>query len=174
MNEKELEQKGKEAFTIHKNIVDRELLRRKLFIDNVSDLVKMHKMKLYKLQLGSEDAEWSSYLSQVELYYSRGEIEKWRRIFSVFVEGFNILPDTFVDIPSTRLEDIASFATDRDFVNECFDSARVLIPQHWKDFVSKNKGKPTSDSHKHNFSVFRICQGCGYKHKQDIGKMTDE
>lgn len=174
MNQEQLQEKGKEAFLLHQNIIDRELIRRKLFLENVSDLVKMHKTKLYKIQIGDKNAQWSSYLSQVELYYSRGEVEKWRNIFSNFVEKFAIDPLTFVDIPSSRLEEISRIAESKEKAEEYFHQARVLTPQFWKDFIAEVTGKPTSDEHDHKFSMFRICKDCGLKIHQDFGTIQNE
>lgn len=164
-----LEEKGKKAFNIHKQIEAREIKRRELFAQNVLDLVQMHDEKLYEPILGFDPPpKWSGYLGLIELFYSRSQVERWRKIINKLVKDWDIEPKVFITIPETRLEDIANLIQDKKEGLELLAQAGTVTAMDWRRIVQELKGEPTSDTCKHGYEVYRICKKCGDKIHQDI------
>lgn len=158
MNEQE--QRGYDGFELHKYIEKNELKRRRLLLENIECLEKIYKDKLYKEILGDDSAEWSAYLSQIEVYYTRAKIRKLLKIS----EKFKMQLDKIIDIPISRLMDITSLENvDYD---EWFDKARVLTPRDWRIEIRHAKGLVTADTCEHQMVPYEICGICGEKHRK--------
>lgn len=154
------------SFKLNEDIKERELTRRKLFLDNVIDLVKMHDENLFPAILGKGiDPSWSGFLSQIEVLYSRTKVERWRKIWKRFVVELKVDPKDFFSVPETRLEDIAKFVGDED-IDEWIEKAKQLIPSDWKHELKDLRGLPSKESCEHSHEVYRICKHCGDKIKQ--------
>jgi len=164
MRIKQKEINSEEAFTRHQRIGDRELQRRQLLAENIMDLNEMFESQGYKAILGFDPPpRWSAYLAQIEVYYSRAEVERWRKIVQRLVKDFGYELRDFLDIPVSRLQDIVSIATDKEKAKDLFYRARSNTPQDWKDTLCEFTGKPTSDECIHKMSVWQICSKCGTK-----------
>ena len=159
-----------EAFTRHSKIVNRENTRRGLLLENVEDLVKMFDTQQYKVILGFDpEPHWSGYLAQVEVYYSRAEVERWRKIWRRLVQELKIKPEELILVPVTRLEDIARFVRSTNEAEEMLGAAKINTPQDWKDTLAKYNGQPTSLDCDHKGSkIFKICGKCGIKHVIEV------
>src|SRR3990167_4288092 len=139
-----------EAFNRHQDIAKREQMRRSLFLDNIRDLIKIFDGQEYKVILGNDPPPtWAGYLGQVEVYYTRTQIERWRKIFKVLCEQFKINELDLIEVPESRLGDISSIAINQDDAKELLAQAITCISQDWKDIVANKKGKPSSDECDH-------------------------
>ena len=179
MKQQEKEQRGEEAFQLYQEIKDNELQRRKLFISNMLDLVKMYDKKLYKEVLGEgTEPKWSGFLADVAIYYSRAKIERWQRIIEKLVKEFNIEVDSFIDIPETRIDEVIDIVKrierkekrkiKKEEVEKLLNTAREIIPLDWKNIIRKSKGEETTEECKHEFQIYQICKKCGFRAKLDI------
>ena len=158
------------AFEVHSRICDREQARRALLVDNIKDLVWMFDTQSYKGMLGSNPPPvWAGYLGLVEIYYSRSEVERWRRIWHYFQSIDVKLQDLF-DVPETRLEDIAKIAPDSQKALELYGQAKVLGSLEWRNALAEFQGKPTSDECVHQFRVEQKCKKCGIIHPVEVPK----
>lgn len=180
MEQQEKEKNAEKAFKIHQDIIEREKQRRKLFGLNVLDLVIMYGKDFYKLILGEgAEAKWNGYLSDIEIYYSRSKIERWRRIIEKLIQQFGLEIDTFIDIPETRLEGVVDIIKAREKdkkeviledVEKLLHMAREMISLDWNNIVKKERGKITTEECEHKkMDVYRICKVCGFRIKQNIG-----
>ena len=160
-----LELNSEKAFERHQSIIRRELERRKLFLENISDLWEMFNTQEYKVILGLDDAQWAGYLGEVAIYYTRSQVERWRKIWQKLEKELEIKPETFIDIPETRLADISNLVSSKEEVEDWFSKARTAIPLDWKNHLAEYRGKPTSEECKHNFQGYEICKICGERHK---------
>lgn len=157
------------AFDIHSKICDREVARRALLLDNIKDLVWMFETQSYKAILGFDPPpKWSGYLGMVEMYYSRAEVERWRKIYSYFNNpAFEI--DKLMKLPVTRLEDIARLNPDIPTAIDLVAQAEVLSSLDWKNTLAEKAGKPTSWDCQHTFKIQEHCTRCGLNHEIDAG-----
>lgn len=160
---------SQKAFERHQKIIDREKMRRQLLAENVFDLNEMFETQEYKVILGFDPPPvWSGYLSQIEIYYSRAKVERWRKIVEKLVKSFGFDIIELFDIPESRLEDIARNATTKEQVKELLLTAKTNTPQDWKDTLAEFKGLPTSLDCKHSAGIFKICSKCGMKEKVEL------
>ena len=162
MSEQEL---GKKAFELHSQIIANEQLRRKLLADNMLMLSNMHSQELYKCILGDEEAPWSGYLAEVEVYYTRGKVARWIYIINHLIDEYNLDIKNLISIPESRLEEIARYATPENY-EDLLDNAKVQTPQDWRNTLLELKGKPTSETCEHiKVKKLSVCEDCGYKHQ---------
>jgi hypothetical protein len=156
---------GERAFSKHQNIKDREQERRKLLAQNMIALVEMFETQEYRAVMGDDEASWSAYLSEIEVFYARGKVEKWRKIYKVLVEGCGIDLSELQILPESRLESLSKILTPEMDLKEWLNKAEILAPQDWKDEVAPFIGKPDSEHCQHNLETFEICSVCGLKHR---------
>lgn len=159
------EERGEEGFNIHRQVVKREKERRVLFLENVKDISYIYDKQLYKDILGSEEATWSGYLAEIEIYYSRNEVISWINIRKKLTIELNINPAEYVYVPISRLTDIANIAKDTTQAIDLIGHAKLLNPLDWKNILAELKGQPTSETCKHNYKLYRICKVYGLKHQ---------
>jgi hypothetical protein len=162
-------QDGENAFSYDMKIKANEQKRRELAAENAMLLSTMKKHNLYKAILGDENAEWSGYLGQIEVMYSRNDVYNMIRIYDKFTNELNIKYESICDIPKSRLLDIISIVDASNVVEWC-DKARVLINQDWAFEVRNAKGLKTEDTCTHTFCSYEVCKDCGLKHKLDVVK----
>lgn len=160
------------AFERHQLISEREKMRRRLFLENVKDLFEMYETQQYRPILGADDtASWEAYLAQIEVFYTRSQVHRWQKLWKTLVKDFKIDPLDFIDVPESRLEDIEKTAGTADQARELIDQARtVSTSRDWHDIICEKLGKPTTETCKHSFGIFRICGTCGLKHKENLGQ----
>jgi hypothetical protein len=157
-----------EAFNRHQSIIQREEARRKLLIENIIDITNLFDSEEYKAIIGDEDASWSAYLSQLEVFYSRSEVNTWRRVINKFVNEYAIPIEELATIPVSRMKDLLSICKpdmEKERVYEFIGIAKTALPLDWKNVIAEQKGIPTSDDCEHQFDTVEICKKCGFKHK---------
>lgn len=153
------------AFDVHKMICEIELQRRELLAKNIRLLTEMFDKQYYKAILGEPPTpRWAGYLGMIEIYYSRGEVERWRKIYHVFVEDFQMKFETFIEIPVSRLEQIAQFAKNKEDAEKLISLAAHNNPQEWRDTLLIHEGKPDHYDCEHTNKIFQECTKCGNKH----------
>lgn len=161
------EKRGELGFQLNRLIIDNEIQRRKLLADSVKYLYRMFKEKLYKEVLGDDEAEWSGFLAQVEVYYKRSSVYNLLELFEFFTEKNGIDLEKVIDVPVSRLMDIKRIGKDLEKVRiyEWIDKARVLIPSDWKMEIREFQGLSVGEDCKHIEVPYLICKICGYKHR---------
>lgn len=168
------EDTGNKAFELHKKITQNEAQRRELFTRNLLNLAEMHNKGLYKAYLGDEEAEWSGYLSEIEVFYTRNQVKDYLRIHKKFVEELGLSTDSFIHIPKGRLIDLIPIVTADNF-QEWYYKAVVLTTKDWKIEIRKAKGVISEeDEHEHDYKTYDICRICGEKHVKRNEEDTTE
>ena len=163
----EEQNKAQIAFEIDKSIKDNELTRRKLFIKNILSLVQMYDEKLYQyLQGEGVKPNWAGYLGDVEKYYTRSKIERWRKIINKLIKGFGIDINLIIEVPETRLEAISKIAKTKEEAENLIMDAKMLTSRDFKNLILTKRGKPTTDECVHKFVEYEICKRCGLKNKK--------
>ncbi len=156
---------GAIAFSFHKKIINNERKRRELFAENASILLAILEKEYFKAILGDEKASWAAYLGEIEVFYSRNEVDNIIRIHKKLVKELHIISPEFSDIPRSRLIDILPFITNSNY-KDWFAKARVLTGRDWNIEVRNQKGLITEeDEHEHKMVNYDICSICGKKHK---------
>ncbi len=154
-----------EAFERHQKIVERERMRREFLVENMRDIVSIFKTQQYKAILGDESAPWSGYLAEVEVYYPRNKVEKWRRIIEMF-DSIGASLELSMGIPESRLDDLTQISiSNKDSFIDWLSQAKTALPLDWKNFIAESKGKPTSENCQHSFKKLEVCSICGVKHQ---------
>lgn len=164
------------AFDVHKLICERELARRALLVDNIVDITeKMFGEQLYKPLLGSDpNPVWSGYLGLVEIYYSRSQVERYRKIYNFFFKKHGFKMIEVLAVPDSRLDQIViANSKDKEKVIELIEQAKILDSRQWRDAVAEAQGKPTSDDCKHNMRVEERCTKCGTAHVIQVPKENE-
>ena len=161
------ENKSQKAFEIDKSIKDNELQRRKLFISNILSLVQMYDEGLYKHILGEGvEPNWAGYLGDIQKYYTRSKIERWRKIINKLIKKFGIDINSFIEVPETRLEAISRVSETKEEAESLIMDAKILTARDFRDLINKKLGKPTTDNCEHKFVEYAICLVCGLKNKK--------
>ena len=164
MENTEIEEQAKKAYSIHENIVANEKVRRALLATNASLLAEMKEKKFYKIILGDPEGEWSGYLSDTEVYYSRNQAYNLIRIWQKFEVIHKIPLISILDIPMGRLVDMLPIIfTSNEELTEYLHHAKVNLSKDWQITIRERKGLATSESCKHNFKPYQICRSCGLK-----------
>lgn len=162
----EKDERGELAFAIHKQIEENEQKRRLLLAQNAQLLFKVFDEKYYKELLGDEEAEWAGYLGQLELFYSRNQVDTYRKIYQKLTTQLGIAPDIWVDVPITRLFDLLPIVDEENYA-EWFAAALSLTKKDWNIELRKAKGLETEEdeTHQHEDVLYAICRTCGRRHK---------
>lgn len=162
------EKRGEEAYKLHEQIKKNETYRRQLLAENAKLLSDIQENKFYKEILGDETSDWKSYLSQLEVFYSRSKIFNQIRVYKRFTKELGIAQELYIDIPLSRLVDLLPISKDVSFNNEeWFDKARTLLTKDWKIEIRQAKGLVTEeDEHEHDCETYSVCKICGAKDKK--------
>jgi len=161
------ENKAQKAFELDKSIKEDELKRRMLFISNIQKLIQMYNEDLYKFILGEGvEPKWSAYLADIEKFYSRTKVERWRRIVNRLLKEFEIDVNSIIYIPETRLEEIVRVSKTKEEAEALIMQAKVLTTLDFKNLLREKRGKPTTDECQHNLVTYDICSKCGFKTKK--------
>lgn len=162
------ERRGEEAFERHQRIVDRISQIRKLQVENIEDLDIMYTLEQYKVYLGDENAEWSGYLAQQDVFLTRAEVHRMSELKKKFVDEFGMDLVALMSLPVTKLQNIAMYAHDKNEAIDLVDKARTLTSREWTEEMRKLAGKNTpTDGHQHEPRRFEICKKCGNKQSID-------
>lgn len=167
---------GQVAYEKHQEIISNEKIRRKLLADNMISLIDMFNTQGYKVILGEENGEWKSYLADLEIFYPRYKIEKWRKIHKVLVKECGIDISEVEELPESRLEFLSRILRpEMSDISVWIEKAKVLTNQDWKDEIAPFLGKVDSNQCKHEKTeVIEVCKICGFKHKVDEKHGTEE
>lgn len=156
--------RGEEAWSVDNKIKANELQRRHLLAVNAELLDYMYEKGLFKEMLGDEQGEWAGYLSDLSIFYSRNQVETYRRIAKK-MKRLGIEGTEWVEVPITRLADILPLLTEDNY-EEWFTNAKVLTTRDWNIVLRQAKGKLTEEEdHEHDNILYEICRKCGRKHK---------
>jgi hypothetical protein len=162
MNEQQI---GELAFQLHQELTANETMRRGLLIRNIEILEEIFNKGLYRDLLGDPNGEWAGYLSSIDVFYSRSEVNRWLKIKKVLADKFGFKLMDLLDIPISRLATVASIAKTKEQAEELLGYAKTNLPRDWKDLVNSLRGKHTTDDgHVHNFKRYEICRICGLRH----------
>ena len=167
------ESRGKKAWEIDERIKNNEKARRMLLAKNAELLDTIYEEKLYKELLGFEDGEWAGYLADLEIFYTRNQINTYRRLYRKLTLELDIAPEVWVDVPITRLSDCLPVLTKSNY-GDWFTSALSLTSRDWNIELRKFKGLDTEEDeiHTHDNQIFEICRTCGKKHKLNVNPET--
>lgn len=157
------QRRGEEAFEIFKKLKENEFQARNFLAENAKYYAEIFDRQLFKDLLGSEDAEWSGFLAQVEVFHTRNEIKSLIDTYKKFTE-LGIDYKTICDIPIMRRVDLMKIVN-KDNLEEWLSKARILIPQDWKKEIREFLGKPIEDNCSHDYQNYEICKICGERHK---------
>lgn len=157
------EERGKQAFTIHQEIVKNEEKRRSLIGENAKLLSVIYDNGLYRELLGDENASWSGYLGDLQIFYSRSRIFNLVSIYKKFTDKLNISAEQWVQIPTSRLVDMLPFVT-LENCEDWFAKALTFTSRDWLIESRRARGLITSeDEHTHQMVGYNICKVCGLK-----------
>lgn len=161
------EESGKVAFSIHEQIIENETARRKLLLENAELIHMMKDKEYYKAILGDENAPWTGYLTQHEVFYSASKVYALDKVFETFTKKLGIPLQDIADIPITKLSSIVNVVNEGN-VDEWLSKARELTAQDFKDELRIAQGKQSYHDCKHENEVdYGICQSCGYRHRKN-------
>ena len=71
------EERGTIAFKYYSTVKQNEHTRRMLLGENAALLSEIFENKYYKELLGDEEGEWAGLLSDIEIYYSRNQVNNY-------------------------------------------------------------------------------------------------
>lgn len=158
------EQRGEKAWTLHKQVSENEKKRRLLLLENAELIHEIHSQKLYQVILGDEEAPWSAYLSQHEVFYPASKVYSLDKIYLRYIKELELLPVMISDIPLSKLSNLISLVT-KENVEEWLDKARTLTSQDFNDEIRIAQGKESYLNCPHkNEKEYLICQSCGFRH----------
>lgn len=156
---------GEAAFDLHEMIRKNEKNRRILLAQNAALLSEMLEKKLYKVYLGDAEAEWGAYLGELEIFYSRNEINTYIRLYKKLTQELEVPADIWVEVPITRISDAIPVLTKENY-SQWLAAAVSLTSRDWRIELARAKGKPSEDDgHHHHDSIHKICSICGRKSK---------
>jgi argininosuccinate lyase len=128
----------------------------------------MYDENLYPAILGEgKDQKWSGYLGQIEVFYTRSQVERWRKIITKLVGEFKMNPDRLLEAPETRLANIADVAKTPEEAEVMFKQALVVPARDWKLIMCEKQGKESLEDCGHSdFKTYKICARCGFKKQE--------
>lgn len=156
---------GTIANELHQKVAQNEEMRRALLMENMQMLSQLKTKNLYRAILGDERAPWSAYLGQLEVFYSRNEVNNYIRIYDKFINELGVDKNRIYKITRSRLFDLIPIIN-RENVDELLSMAEVLLSQDWVNEMRIRRGKTSIDECPHSFVEYEICQECGSKHKK--------
>lgn len=161
------ERDSTKAFSVCKKLKDNIKKIRSLVIENIPLFEEVFNNEYYKVDMGDEEATWSSFLGQPEILYPRSSVASWFRIKKTLYDEFKIPFEKFSEVKLSKLVIIALYAKDKKHAEELIASAMTLLPNEWKDLENSLKGKPISDDgHIHQFLRYEVCKICGMKKRK--------
>lgn len=160
------ERRGEEAFATWTKLTSNIADIRKKTIENAKLFTEIYDNQWEKDILGDEEATWVAFLAQPEVFYTRAEINRFMVLHRRFSVEWGFVLEDLLDIPITKLENIAKYCETSNQVQHYLDLARTLSSADWRDEMSKLQGKPsqTDCDHKGMLKRYEICGKCGQKH----------
>jgi hypothetical protein len=156
---------GIKAWNIHNQIIENEKTRRELIFQNAELIHTLHDTKLYQAILGDEEAPWTAYIGQPELFYSASKVYTLDKIYQKFIKELGFKIDELVNIPISKLSNLISIV-DKDNVKEWLNKADVLTTQDFQDEIRVATGHESYLNCPHkNTVLYSICSSCGFRHK---------
>ena len=153
------------AFSLHKMIEENEIKRRELLFYNMEILNKIYREKYFKIILGDEEAQWSAYLGQHEIFYARSKIFTMNRIYQRFIVELKIDVQRIAPIPLTKLANLLP-VVDKKNVDEWLTKAEVLTNQDLNDEIRIASGKESYLNCEHKEEqTYKVCSKCGNRHR---------
>jgi hypothetical protein len=159
------EEKGKIAFDLHQIIAGREMKRRELLFENMRDINRMYSEKLFRVFLGDENAQWSAYLGEHSVFYSRSKVFTMNRIYQRFIVELKIDVQRIAPIPLTKLANLLP-VVDRKNVEDWLTKAETLTNQDLNDEIRIASGKESYLNCEHKEEqTYKVCAKCGNRHR---------
>lgn len=159
------EEQGIKANELHQKVAQNEEMRRALLMENMQMLSELKTKELYRAILGDERAPWSAYLGQLEVFYTRNEVNNYIRIYDKFINELGVDKNRIYKITRSRLFDLLPIIN-KENVEELLSMAEVFTSQDWKNEMRTRRGKISIDDCKHSFESFEACADCGFKCKK--------
>lgn len=162
------EQETQKAFDTCKQLKTNIKLIREKQVENIPLLEEIFLHEWYKVDMGDEEASWTSFLGQPEVTIPRSHVQNWLVIKRNLSDAFGIPLEEISDVKISKLYLIALHAASRDEAEDLISKARTLLPGEWRDIENKLKGKHESnDGHAHDFKHLLQCKVCGLKETQN-------
>lgn len=154
------------AFELHSEIIRNEQKRRILLLENMKHIHELHRTGLYKSVLGDENAPWSAYLSQHEVFYTRNKVYMLDKIYDLFVRQFAIDAERIAKIPQSKLSALLPIIT-KENADEWLTKAETLTSQDFNDEIRISQGKISYLNCPHSDTRELVeCSTCGFKHRK--------
>lgn len=160
------ERDGAKAFFNNKRIVELENQRRLLLLQMGEILTEIKEGQQWRDVLGDENAPWSAYLGQIELFLTRHRTKGVMDIYKLLHKKLGIPLQELAEYPINRLIEILKYHEGEEQLRTMMDIAKVALPQDWRDTLLEMRGKPTSETCTHDFDEYEICSHCGTRHKK--------
>lgn len=162
---------GTKAWELHQSIQKNELERRRLLLENMSLIHDIHSNGLYKVILGDDNAQWSAYLGQHEVFYTRSKVYTLDKIYQKFIKQLKLDPSQISEIPLTKLSALLPIVDDQN-VLYWIAQAEALTSQDFNDELRKSQGKISYLECPHsNTKLYTICSSCGFRHQGNHEEM---
>lgn len=159
------EERGKRAFELDQRIKQNENNRRISFAENAELLYEMFKEGYYKEVLGTDDGEWAGYLSDLEVFYTRNQVDNLLRVYKKLSLDLNIPKEAWVEVPLQRLADSLLLFNSENYM-DWFTKALTLTTEDWNIELRTAKGKTLpDDGHRHKYVPYEACSQCGKRHR---------
>lgn len=156
---------GEKAWYLHNEVVGNEKKRRELLLQNMKNLAELHNTKLYRAVLGDDEAPWSAYLGQHEIFYSKSKVYNYVQIYNKFIKELELDPEVLVSIPNSKLANLIS-VVNKENVQEWLTKAETLTSQDFEDELRIAQGKESYTTCEHKNEVqYAICSICSFRHK---------
>lgn len=167
MQQNNMENQPNKAFELHKIIVENVRAIREKNLENYLLLDSIQEEELYKTILGDEDSEFVAYLADVDIFYTRAKVERWKLIRKKLMKEMELDYTLLLNVPEFRLEEIARYGKDKQTVLELLEQAKTLLSFDWANVVLALRGKQTMEECSHKFKEYEICSTCSFRHKKE-------
>ena len=155
---------GELAWKLHNEVISNEAKRRTLFLENMRTINELYNSKLYQVVLGDEDAPWTAYLSQFEIFYSASKVYTMNKVYQKFVKELGLTIEEIQGFPITKLSQLLPIV-DKANVKEWLNKAFELTNQDFADEIRIAQGKESYLDCTHTEVNYGICSKCGFRHR---------
>jgi hypothetical protein len=92
------------------------------------------------------------------------------RVFNRLVNEFGLNEKEFIEVPLSRVSDIAFLSSSSEDARHLLDEAKVFTSLQWKDRKRELLKRPLpDDGHLHKMKNYQICEVCGFRMKNEKG-----
>ena len=160
------ERRGERAFEAWKKLTENIANIRKFTIENAKLFTEIYDNQWQKDILGDEEASWVAFLAQPEVFYTRSEINRFMILHKTLSVEWGFVLEDLLDIPITKLENIARYCKSSSEAQHYLDLARTFSSADWKEEMNKLVGKPSAVDCNHVGLIkkYAVCSKCGNKH----------